>query len=137
MYVGDYVGCSIIKSKIGKYKNLKCAVLTNENTASAAELFSSALKDYNISFTVGTTTYGKGTMQTTKLINKKVIKGALKLTTQYYYPPKSDSYEGKGIVPDVHVPLAEELKDKSLYLISDEEDNQLAAAIAELEARSK
>ena len=62
-------------------------------------------------------------------------KGALKLTTQYYYPPLSDSYEGEGIAPDVKVELSEELKDKSLYLISDEEDNQLNGAIDALETK--
>jgi C-terminal processing protease CtpA/Prc len=49
----------------------------------------------------------------------------------------SDSYEGKGIEPDVPVEIAEELAETNLYLISDEEDNQLAAAIAELEKRAK
>lgn len=136
-HIGDYAGCSINKDKIGKYKDLKCAVLTNGNTASAAELFSAALKDHKVSFTVGTTTYGKGTMQTTFPLDSYGIKGALKLTTQYYFPPHSDSYEGIGIVPDVEVELSEELRDKNLYLISDEEDNQLAAAIEALESRIK
>lgn len=136
-YLGDYAGCSISKDDIGKYKDLKCAILTNENTASAAELFSAALKDHEISFTVGTLTYGKGTMQTTMLLDHFGYKGALKLTTQYYYPPFSDSYEGKGITPDVESPFPEELKDKNIYLITDEEDTQLAAAIEALENRSK
>ena len=136
-YVGNYAGCSIIKSKIGQYKGLNCAVLTNENTASAAELFSAVLKDYDISFTVGTTTFGKGTMQTTFLLANRGYKGALKLTTKYYYPPFSDSYEGKGIEPNVCVEISEELKDKSLYLLTDEEDNQLNSAINELKSRTK
>lgn len=135
-YGGNYAGCSIAREDIGKYRNLKSAVLTNENTASAAELFSATLKDYKISFTVGTTTFGKGTMQTMYHLSAYGYKGVLKLTTQYYYPPLSASYEGKGIVPDVEEPLAEELKNKNIYLVSDEEDNQLAAAIAELDARS-
>ena len=137
VYVGDYAGCCITESMIGKYKDLRCAVLTNENTASAAELFSAVLKDYGVSFTVGTTTFGKGTMQTTFMLASRGYKGALKLTAHYYYPPFSDSYEGIGIAPDCHVELDESLKDKSPYLISDEEDNQLNAAIAELESREK
>ena len=136
-YLGDYKGCSISKDDIGKYKDLKSAVLTNENTASAAELFSAALKDHEISFTVGTVTYGKGTMQTTMLLEPYGYKGALKLTTQYYYPPFSDSYEGKGVIPDVESPLPDELKDKNIYLIDDEDDTQLAAAIEALESRNK
>lgn len=45
-----------------------------------------------------------------------------------YYPPYSDNYDGVGIVPDREVELDESLHGKSLYVITDEEDNQLAAA---------
>lgn len=135
-YSGDYAGCSISEEDIGKYKDLSCAVLTNGNTASAAELFSAALKDHKVSFTVGTTTYGKGTMQTILRLDSYGYSGALKLTTRFYYPPFSDSYEGEGITPDVPVELAEELKDTSIYLIDDEDDNQLAAAIEALNERA-
>ena len=44
---------------------LPMVVLTNENTASAAELFTQALRDYGVAQSVGTTTYGKGVMQVT------------------------------------------------------------------------
>ena len=45
--------------------DLQMAVLINGSTASAAELFAAALNDYDKATLVGTTTYGKGTMQTT------------------------------------------------------------------------
>lgn len=44
--------------------NLPMVVITNDQTASAAELFAQAIKDYNKGRTVGTQTYGKGVMQT-------------------------------------------------------------------------
>ena len=116
----------------GKYRDLDIAVLTNGSTASAAELFTSVLMDYKLSTTVGTVTYGKGTVQTTYSLEAYGYGGALKLTTKYYYPPISDSYEGKGITPDVVVELDEALKNVNIYKITDEEDNQLRRAIEEL-----
>ena len=131
-YTGNYKDCSIKKSDIGKYRDLKFAVLANGSTASAAELFTSALKDYGLSVTVGTTTYGKGTMQTTYSLAPYGYGGALKLTTRYYYPPISDSYDGIGIIPNRTVALDEALEGKNIYTIKDAEDNQLMAAIEEL-----
>lgn len=117
------------------YFEIPIAVLTNGNTASAAELFSAALKDYaakgllkNITL-VGTTTYGKGTMQS--ILNLKDGTG-LKLSTSKYNPPFSDNYDGIGVVPDVVVELDESLRGVSIYKISDEDDNQLMAAIKAL-----
>ena len=131
-YAADYSDYNITKEDIGKYRELDFAVLTNGSTASAAELFTSALMDHGLSITVGTNTYGKGTMQTTYSLARYGYGGALKLTTQYYYPPFSESYDGKGIAPDVLVELDEALVGKNIYKITDEEDNQLLAAIEEL-----
>ncbi len=131
-YTGNYADCSVKKSDIGKYRDLKFAVLTNGSTASAAELFTSALMDYKLSVTVGTKTYGKGTMQSTFSLAPYGYNGALKLTTKYYYPPISESYDGIGIIPDRKVELDEALAGKNIYTITDAEDNQLQAAIEEL-----
>lgn len=131
-YPDSYSDYNITKEDIGKYRELNFAVLTNGSTASAAELFTSALMDHGLSVTVGTNTYGKGTMQTTFSLARYGYSGALKLTTQYYYPPFSDSYDGKGITPDRVVELDEALAEKNIYKITDEEDNQLFSAIEEL-----
>ena len=136
-YAGDYASCSIDKEDIGKYRELDFAVLANGSTASAAELFTSVLKDYKLSITVGTTTYGKGTMQTTYSLEQFGYGGALKLTTRYYFPPLSDSYEGIGIAPDFVEELDEALKNVNIYKISDKDDNQLRRAIEELYNRNK
>lgn len=45
-----------------------------------------------------------------------------------YCPPYSDNYDGVGIKPDVEVKLDESLANKNVYKITDDEDNQLAAA---------
>ena len=131
-YSDNYKSCNVSKKDIGKYRDLKFAVLTNGSTASAAELFTSALMDYGLSITVGETTYGKGTMQTTYSLAPYGYGGALKLTTRYYYPPKSESYDGIGIIPDIEIALDESLEGKNIYTITDAEDNQLQAAIKEL-----
>ena len=101
-------------------------VLVNESTASAAELFSSALQDYDKAVLVGTTTYGKGTMQT---VIRLPDDSGITISYRMYNPPYSDNYEGIGVIPDIELPLDEALADKNFYKITDEEDNQLQAAI--------
>ncbi len=105
------------------------AVLVNGATASAAELFTAALRDYEKSVTVGTTTFGKGSMQT---VIPFADGSALRITYKMYSPPKSENYDGVGITPDIEVKLDEALSGKSIYSITDAEDNQLQAAIAAL-----
>lgn len=106
--------------------DIPIAVLVNENTASAAELFTSALRDYDKALVIGTTTYGKGCMQTTIPLPDY---SAVSVTYRMYNPPFSENYHGVGIVPDVVVELDEALLEKNFYKITDEEDNQLAAAV--------
>jgi len=107
--------------------DMPMVILVNGSTASAAELFTSAVRDYEKATVVGTTTYGKGCMQTTVPLDDG---SAVTITYRMYNPPFSDNYHGVGIVPDVVVELDEALKEKNIYKITDEEDNQLAAAVA-------
>lgn len=127
-----YNMCNVSKKDIGKYKDLDAIVLANENTASAGELFTATLKEYGIAKVVGTTTYGKGTMQTTYSLEKYGLDGAIKMTTHMYTPKSQQSYDGIGITPDYTEELDEALKDKNIYKITDEEDNQLQKAISVL-----
>ena len=105
--------------------DIPMAVVVNGSTASAAELFTSAVKDYKKAVIVGTTTYGKGCMQTTIPLRTS---GAVSVTYRMYNPPFSDNYHGVGIIPDIEVELDESLEGKNIYKITDEEDNQLKAA---------
>ena len=110
------------------------AVLVNGNTASAAELFTAALRDYGKSVTVGTNTYGKGSMQTIIPLGDGT---AVRVSIRMYSPPKSDNYDGLGIAPDIEVALDPELAGVSLYLIEEEKDNQLQAALDALNSSTK
>ena len=109
--------------------DIPMAVLVNGSTASAAELFTSALKDYNKATIVGTTTYGKGCMQTTLPLSDG---SAVSVTYRMYKPPFSESYHDIGIEPDISVELDKSLEGKNIYKITDEEDNQMKAAADEL-----
>lgn len=104
--------------------DMPMVVLTNGNTASAAELFASALRDYEKAKLVGTKTYGKGTMQT---ITRLTDGSALSISTEMYNPPYSDNYEGKGLIPDVEIDLTQEQYEK-FYLMTLTEDPQITAA---------
>lgn len=106
--------------------DIPMAVLVNGSTASAAELFTSALMDYDKAVVVGETTFGKGCMQSTASLPDG---GAVKITYRMYKPPFSEGYHDVGITPDIEVALDESLKDKNIYKITDSEDNQLKAAL--------
>lgn len=79
-------------------------ILTNEETASASEIFTSALKFHKEATVIGTKTYGKGTGQ--NLYNFEDGSG-LKMTTFEWIPADGTSINGIGIVPDIVVQGAE------------------------------
>lgn len=106
--------------------DMPMCVLVNSSTASAAELFSSALQDYDKAELVGTVTYGKGTMQT---IIRLADNTGIGISYRMYNPPYSDNYEGVGVQPDYVVEMDESVADKNIYKITDEEDTQLQKAI--------
>ncbi len=112
-----------------KVLNLPMAVLVNESTASAAELFASALQDYEMATIVGVKTYGKGCMQTVQQLSDG---SAISVTYRYYCPPFSENYDGIGVMPDITVELDDALLEKNVFKITDEEDNQLRAAVEAL-----
>lgn len=110
-------------------KTQPMAVLINGNTASAAELFTSALRDYDKAVIIGETSYGKGCMQSSITLPDG---GMLSVTYRMYKPPFSESYHGIGIVPDAEVKAEGALLEKHFLKVTDSEDNQLAAALDEL-----
>lgn len=111
--------------------DMPLAVIVNGNSASASEIFAGAVKDYGIGTIVGTTTYGKGVVQSIRQLSDG---SAVKLTIANYYTPKGNSINKTGIRPDVEVELSPELLNQEE--ITHEEDNQLQAALNSLNAKN-
>lgn len=77
-------------------------VLINENSASASEIVSGCLQDYEQAVLVGTTSFGKGIVQYVLPLNDG---SAIKLTSAKYYTPNGRNIHGIGIEPDVEAEL--------------------------------
>ena len=95
------------------------AVLVNQYSASASEIFSGAVQDYGIGQIVGVTTYGKGVVQQLMDLGDGTC---LKLTIAEYYTPSGRSINGTGVEPDVQVEYEYDAENP-------EADNQLEKAL--------
>lgn len=82
---------------------LPVVLLVNENTASAAEIVTGALKETGVATVVGTKTFGKGIIQGVYVFDDET---ALKITEAKYLTPNKNDINGKGIQPDIEVKMA-------------------------------
>ncbi len=87
------------------------AVMVNEFSASASEIFAAAIQDYKRGIIIGSDTYGKGTVQRTLPLGKptdlfsgQTEYGTLKLTFEKFYRINGGSTQLKGVTPDVALP---------------------------------
>lgn len=110
------------------------AVLINGYSASASEVFAGAVQDYKAGTIIGTTSYGKGIVQSIFSLNKDGDGSAIKLTTARYYTPNGRNIHGIGITPDITVEYNDELAEEKdgLYY-----DNQMLMAISVLKNEIK
>lgn len=132
VYTEDKYGNKMEETCDGKHPlDMPLAVLVNEGSASASEIFAGAVQDYGVGTIVGQTTFGKGIVQAVYPLNDG---SAVKLTVSKYYTPKGKNIHEVGIEPDISVKLEPELLNKTE--ITREEDNQLQAALRALEEKS-
>lgn len=133
--------------------DLPLVILVNRGSASGSEIVAAALQDYQRAIIVGTTTFGKGSVQTVIPLTDG---SAIRLTTSKYFSPKDRVIHGKGVTPDIIVQKGKielatdkesdkdifqeleekEVKDKSREQIPEEykTDNQLMCAMDVLKA---
>ncbi len=109
--------------------DLPMAVLCDGGTASAAELFAAAIRDFGKGKLIGETTYGKGVMQRTFGLSDG---SAVRLTIAYFNPPSGINFNGKGLAPDIEVTLTEDQR-LHFYMLTDQTDPVIAEAVRYLE----
>ena len=116
---------SVFRTSDAKQLEMGMVVLANKNSASAAELFACVLRDYQKAKLVGVTTYGKCTMCDDIRLSDN---SAIRISTALIIPPKSPSYEGKGLTPDFELELTS-AEEKSFSFMTFETDPQIRKAL--------
>lgn len=99
-------------------------VLINEGSASASEILSGAIKDFNRGKLVGVKSFGKGIVQTVFPFQDGT---GVKLTTSEYFTPSGENIHNIGIKPDIEVKLKDDVKGIGYEYLK--EDTQLQKAI--------
>lgn len=107
--------------------DLPIVVLVDGGSASASEILTGAIKDGKAGVVIGTTTFGKGLVQTVRDLPGG---DGIKLTIAQYFTPSGAYIHGKGIAPDIEVKPASDKEPAN-----DAEDNQLQEAIKQLKLK--
>lgn len=107
------------------------AVLVDEYSASASEIFAGAIQDYGLGPVIGTKTYGKGVVQKTYPFSDG---SAFKMTVEKYYTAKGQDIEGNGITPDI---IIEETDTKAEQTGSEISDTESEITDSESEAAER
>ncbi len=115
-------------------KTVPVVVLINGGAASASEIVAGALQDHKRATVMGTTTFGKGSVQNIIPLSQTT---GVKLTTSRYFTPNGRSIQGTGIEPDVLIdqltsdgvmsPRLQREKDLSRHLVGKDEKKEASA----------
>jgi carboxyl-terminal processing protease len=104
--MGDGTRTTYRSKKGGLATEIPLVVLINEGSASASEIFAGAIQDYERGTLVGTTTFGKGSVQNwIPLMNNQ---GAVRVTIARWLTPDERHIHNVGIDPDVEVEITDE-----------------------------
>lgn len=133
VYIVDKTGDTLTKASEGNYLGIPFVVLVNEESASAAEIVSGAIKDRGTGTLVGVKTFGKGIVQTIYQLDKGT---SVKLTTAKYLTPNKVDIHKKGIEPDVKVELKKG-EEATISPTTSEFDSQLSKALQVLREKTK
>ena len=118
----DSNGIENKKDKTKEKREYEIAVIINGGSASASEILASAIKESYGGYVVGTTSFGKGTVQQTK----KLLDGSMiKYTIQKWLTPEGSCIDGVGVAPTNYVELNEEYYNNP----SVDNDNQINEAV--------
>lgn len=109
-----------VAERQGTFPSMPMVVLVNEYSASASEILAGALRDNGIATLVGTTTFGKGSVQTVVPLRGGA---GLALTTAHYETAGGHFIHGIGITPDVIVEIPEEELEALYERVDDERVN--------------
>lgn len=125
VYAKDKGGNIVFNFKSdSEFLDMPLTVLINKGSASASEIVSGAIKDFNRGTLIGETTFGKGIVQS---VVKFPSGDGIKLTTSEYFTPKGVNIHGVGINPDIEVELPKDIK--TIGVENLKEDLQLQKAI--------
>lgn len=91
-----------------EFTQLKLGVLINSRSASAAEVFTAAMKDHQRALIIGEKSYGKGVVQKLFPLENGA---ALQMTVSHYLTPNGTAIDGQGIRPNVEYPWPSDMKE--------------------------
>lgn len=95
------------RSRRGPFYRGPLVVLINRLSASASEIFAGAIQDYGRGLVLGSTSFGKGTVQ----VMAPLKQGQLKFTESKFYRVSGDSTQHRGVIPDISFPSYYDLND--------------------------
>jgi len=115
-------------------KETPIVVLVNGGSASASEIVSGALQDFNRSIVIGEKTFGKGSVQVVMPIGDDE---ALKLTVARYYLPSGRTIQAVGVTPDITVHLGKiDFEEDSIFLKESDLKKHLESELAKIDVNT-
>lgn len=125
-YTEDKYGKRETITSDAKELGIPMTLLVNGNSASASEVLTGALKDYQKATVIGTKTFGKGIVQVVLPLSDG---SGMTVTMAKYYSPNGICIHGIGIEPDIVVEMPQEIEKTPIAQLPREKDIQLKKAI--------
>ena len=132
VYTEDRNNKREIENSDARELDMPIVVLINGNSASASEVLAGALKDHKKGTLIGTKTFGKGLVQSIKVLEDG---SGIKYTTARYFTPSGVCIHGIGIEPDIEVPLPDKYTGTPVSQIPRGDDIQFKTAVEVLRGK--